>query len=123
MRREDVEAWLAAYFAAWRSNDPDAVAALFAPDATYHYGPFREPAHGRERIVANWIADGPPASLEHRAEVLAVQGDTGVAHWWVRQVARAADQPLEMDGILVLRFDPDGRCVEHREWYASRSHP
>jgi len=31
--------------------------------------------------------------------------------------------PLEMDGILVVRFAADGRCVEHREWYATGEVP
>jgi hypothetical protein len=117
---EALDAWLNAYFAAWRSNQSDDVMALFAPNSAYYYGPFRERAVGRERIVENWISNGPPTSVEHSHEVLAVEGNLGVAHWWVRETRRPGDVPLELDGILVLRFDDSGRCLEHREWYHRR---
>ena len=91
--RLQLEKWLDAYFAAWRSNEAAEVEALFAPDAVYSYGPFREPARGREQIVANWVADGAPLSAEFRYEILAVHGDTGIAHWNVRQKAYYFHEP------------------------------
>jgi hypothetical protein len=51
MSIEGLTDWLERYFAAWRSNDPDEIAALFAADAVYSYGPFREPSIGRDAIV------------------------------------------------------------------------
>lgn len=83
--RQQVGMWLDAYFVAWRSNEAAEVMARFAPDAVYSYGPFREPARGREQIVANWVADGAPLSAESRYEILAVhaariRGKTG-ATW------------------------------------------
>ena len=30
---------------------------------------------------------------------------------------------VEYDGVLVVRFAPDGRCSEHREWYFRRELP
>jgi hypothetical protein len=120
--REQLTRWLDDYFEAWRSNEAAEVEALFAPDAVYSYGPFREPARGRDQIVANWVADGPPLTVEHRYEILAVEGNTGIAHWNVRQKAYYFHEPtLELDGILVLRFDEQGRCVEHLEWFDRRT--
>jgi SnoaL-like domain len=114
--------WLDAYFEAWRSNDATEVAKLFADDATYSYGPFREPARGRDQIVANWVADGPPLTVTYRYEILAADGDTGIVHWNVRQKAYYFHEPtLELDGILVLRFGVDGRCVELLEWFDRRT--
>ena len=71
--------------------------------------------------MANWVADGAPLTAESRYEILAVHGDTGIAHWNVRQKAYDFHEPtLELDGILVLRFDARGRCVEHLEWFDRR---
>jgi hypothetical protein len=40
----------------------------------------------------------------------------------VRQKAYYYHEPtLELDGILVLRFDAHGRCVEHLEWFDRRT--
>ncbi|MDR9451175.1 MAG: SgcJ/EcaC family oxidoreductase, partial [Acidimicrobiia bacterium] len=55
MQSETVTRWIDAYIDAWRSNDPESIAALFAEDATYAYHPWDEPLRGREAIVADWL--------------------------------------------------------------------
>ena len=56
MDAEAFRGWLERYFAAWASNDPTEVEPLFAEDAVYVYGPFRDDdAHGRDEIVRRWI--------------------------------------------------------------------
>ena len=122
MTREQLTEWLDAYFDAWRSNDGAEVAKLFSEDAVYSYGPFREPARGREQLVANWVADGAPLSAESRYEILATNDDLAIVHWNVRQKAYYFHEPtLELDGILVLRFNAAGQCVEHLEWFDRRT--
>lgn len=98
------------------------VGALFAADAVYSYGPFREPARGRDAIVANWVSGQPQPDLRWSYDVLAAPGPTGVAHFAVSWAAGGGGR-AEMDGVLLLRFDEEGRCVEHREWYAVREVP
>jgi ketosteroid isomerase-like protein len=75
--------WLQRYFDAWASNDPVEVSALFAEDAVYSFGPFREETHGREAIVRAWVEGGVPTDLRTDVEPIAVAGDRGVAHWRV----------------------------------------
>jgi ketosteroid isomerase-like protein len=111
--------WLDRYFAAWVSNDPDDVAALFTDDAVYAVSPFAEPWVGRDEIVRRWT-DGRQEDVEHASEVLAVDGDVVLAHWNVRARNGGDPVPHEWDGILLLRFAVDGRCADHREWYATR---
>jgi hypothetical protein len=52
--RDQVQEWLDAYVAAWRSYDGAAIGDLFAAEATYAYHPYDEPERGREAIVASW---------------------------------------------------------------------
>jgi SnoaL-like protein len=110
--------WLERYFDAWASSDPTDVSALFAPDAEYHTGPFAEPWRGRDTIVERWTSE---VQMDVRAsfEPLAVRDDLGVAHWNVRS-RTVAGSLREWDGILAITFDAEGRCREHREWYAVR---
>jgi len=121
MDREGFAAWLERYFAAWASNDADDVAALFAEDAEYSYGPFRPSALGRDEIVRRWVDGGVPPELRTHHEVLAFEGDRGVAHW--RVAFRGERGTAETDGILVCTFDDAGRCTLHREWYDHRETP
>ena len=74
--------------------------------------------------MANWVAGGRPIGFASRHEVLAALPDGGIAHWSVAfDLPGEPGRRLEMDGILVVRLGPDGRCMEHREWYATREVP
>ena len=115
-------AWLRAYFDAWRSNDPADVAALFAESAVYEYGPFREPAVGREQIVANWVANtNNPPDLRTSASVIGMRGRTGVARWRASfSLPSPSSARRELDGVLVVQFNELGECIHHREWHHQR---
>jgi nuclear transport factor 2 (NTF2) superfamily protein len=112
-----LNAWLERYFAAWGSNNPEDVAALFADDAVYSYSPFREPTRGRDAIVREWIEGGFAENLEYRFEPLAVDGRRGIARWAVSFTNEGNAARTDLDGVLVLDFDDADRCREHREWY------
>jgi hypothetical protein len=101
------------------SNDPVDVAALFTEDAIYWVGPFREPWVGLDQIVDRW-ASGRRKDVRAAFDVIAVDDETGVAHWNV--TARTGDDrgQAEWDGILTIAFASDGRCREHREWFSLR---
>ena len=113
MTAADVQGWLDAYVAAWRSYDRDAIAELFSADASYAYHPYDEPLRGRDAIVANWL-DEPddPGSWEASYSPLMLDGDRAVA----TGESRYADGEV-FSNLWVLRFDDDGRCSEFVEWF------
>ena len=106
--------WLDRYIAAWRSGDAADIAALFSADADYVYGPYRTPVHGRDAIVADWLAHpDAPGSWEAEYRPLAVDGDVAVAIGESRYPAEGRTY----SNVFVCRFDGDGRCSEFREWF------
>ena len=119
VNRTDVATWMDAYREAWISNEPAAVGALFTEDAVYAIEAFSEPWQGREEIVRKWTA-GISQRVDMTYEVLAVDGDVAFVHWHV--FTQNASDPIrvEYDGVIFLRFVPDGRCAEHREWFFRR---
>jgi uncharacterized protein (TIGR02246 family) len=118
MDRAGFEDWLRRYFDAWVSNDPQDVADLFTEDAIYWVGPFREPWVGRDQIVERWTS-GAQEGVRSAFDVIATDSETCVAHWNVT-AEQAGGPRSEWDGILVITFDVDGRCREHREWFSGR---
>jgi hypothetical protein len=119
---EQFDRWLERYFEAWQLNDPAGVMALFAEDAKYHYGPFVTPMVGRRAIAERWVSDpSQQQDVQTSYKPLAVNDDLGIAHWRAT-FCRGKDRPVvvEADGILVIRFDGQGRCAEHREWFSLR---
>ena len=52
-----VQAWLDAYVAAWRSYERDAIVTLFTDDVSYRYLPFDEPLRGAEAVADSWLAE------------------------------------------------------------------
>jgi ketosteroid isomerase-like protein len=113
LTHEQVQAWLDAYVAAWRSYDADAIGELFSADAVYRYEPYDEPKRGREAIVAEWLREpDAPGSWEAAYAPFAVEGDRAVATGETRYTSGRT-----FSNVYLLRFDADGRCAELAELY------
>jgi SnoaL-like domain len=113
--RADLERWIEAYERAWRTPGTDSLAELFAPDATYRTAPYRDPHRGLEAIARLWEAEreGPDEVFAMTSEVVAVEGDTGVARI---EVAYGDPVDQEWRDIWIVRLDDEGRAVAFEEW-------
>ena len=81
MEHAAFQSWLDRYIDAWRLLDPIAIGDLFSSDVRYAYDPFEEAVVGRKAVVESWLVDpDEPGSWEADYEVLAIDGDTHVAH-------------------------------------------
>lgn len=122
MDRAGFADWLDRYVDAWRLNDPVAIGDLFSADVRYAYDPFDEAVVGRPAVVRAWLENpDAPGSWEAAYAVLAVDGDTYIAHGFTRYLTddrRAVDR--EFANLFVCRFDDDGRCREFTEWFMRR---
>ena len=122
--------WLAAYVAAWKSYDREAIGALLSDDVKYRYHPYDEPVEGRQAVVESWLGEGGHAGASERDaegtydasyEPVAVDGDVAVATG-SSTYTREPGGPIEKvyDNCFVMRFDEDGRCREFTEWFMKR---
>lgn len=113
--RDDLERWLSAYERAWRTPGAEGLAKVFAPEATYKNAPYEPPYSGLAAIAEMWEREraGPDEVFEMTSEIVAVEGDTGVAKIEVRY-----GDPVEIEyrDVWIVRLDGDGRCVEFEEW-------
>jgi SnoaL-like domain len=113
--RTEFARWLASYEEAWRADGTSLLADLFAPDATYSPGPYEATHHGLEAIAILWDTErnGPDENFTMDSEIVAVEGDTGVAR--IQVVYR--DPPAqEYRDVWIVELDGDGRCVSFEEW-------
>jgi ketosteroid isomerase-like protein len=121
MNRDGVQAWLDRYIVAWRANDRGPIEALFTEDAVYSYRPWLSDEHtvrGRDAIIASWLEEpDDPGSWEAHYEPYAVDGDRAVAVGWSRYAASDGAPERTYHNAYLLRFAPDGRCAEFREFY------
>ncbi|MDP8958459.1 MAG: nuclear transport factor 2 family protein [Actinomycetota bacterium] len=118
MDPQTVSSWLDRYERAWRSRDQDEIGSLFTEDATYSADPFDDGLHGRQAIVDEWLSIDPNEEFDFRHEVLAVEGNLGVARGWITYTA--GENLGEWSNIFLIRLDDRGRCNEYREWYMAR---
>jgi ketosteroid isomerase-like protein len=128
--RADVDRWLEAYIAAWKSYDRDQIAALFSAEVEYRYHPYDEPIRGREAVVEAWLDEGEHEGASSRdAEgtfdasyrAIAVDGEVAVAtgsSTYTKHPGGPVDTVY--DNCFVIRFDADGRCREFTEWFVKR---
>jgi hypothetical protein len=111
--------WLDRYVDAWRLLDPAAIGDLFSTDVRYAYDPFEEAVVGRQAMIESWLSDpDEPGSWEADYEVLAIDGDTYVAHGRTRYLTDdRSGVDREFANVFVCRFDAEGRCREFTEYY------
>jgi ketosteroid isomerase-like protein len=113
MTLDEVQRWLDAYVAAWRTYDIDSIANLFSQEATYAYQPWAEPIQGRDAIVTAWLSDqDDPNSWEAAYRPLFVDGEHAVV---VGETSYVDEK--DYANLFVLRFDDDGSCSAFTEWY------
>ncbi len=133
MNADDVDQWLRSYVEAWRTYEPEQIAALFSDDVDYRYHPYDEPLRGREAVVASWLGEGAhpgaptrdePGSYDATYRTVAVDGLTAVATGNTRYRSASRGAPDKtFDNCFVIRFDASGRCCEFTEWYMQRPAP
>lgn len=120
---DSLGAWVDRYRAAWRSNDPSEIAALFTEDAIYRWNPFgrdQDGAVGRDAVVASWLETAEdPNTWEMTCTPLAVNGDLGVVRCMVSYSVSALhpDAAETWHNIWLVRLTPDGRCSDFTEHY------
>ena len=113
-----VEAWLGKYERAWEQRDPQQAGQLFTEAAVYRETPFLAPMNGRAAIRKYWTdVTADQRSIDFKSDVIAVQGNVGVAHWSATFESAASGDKVELDGVFVLTFDASGLCTSLREWW------
>ena len=115
MDRAGLTTWLEAYQRAWRTPGVESLDRLFCPDATYVPSPFSAPIRGLEAIARMWESErqGADEAFAMDSEVLAVDGDTGVARVEVRY---GEPRRQTYRDLWVVRLDKAGRCRHFEEW-------
>jgi ketosteroid isomerase-like protein len=117
-----LETWLQKYGAAWESRDAAAAGKLFTPDATYHEMPFDPAKQGRAAIHDYWkTVTADQREIKFESQVIAVNGNTGVAHWKATFKLASNGATVALDGVFVLEFDASGECKSLREWWHVKS--
>ena len=117
-----LETWLSGYREAWEKRDAERAAQLFTEDARYQEMPFDAPKSSRAGIREYWSGvTADQRDVEFRSQTIAVNGNTGVAHWSAKFKQASTGMTVELDGVFVLDFDPkSGLCSTLREWWHVR---
>jgi ketosteroid isomerase-like protein len=121
MTHDEVQRWLDSYITAWRSNDPDDIAALFSEDAVYSYRPWESDKHtvrGRDAIVASWLeSPDDPDNWDAEYHPYVVEGQRAVATGQSRYQPIGEHPARTYHNAYLLEFADEGRCSSFHEFY------
>jgi ketosteroid isomerase-like protein len=108
--------WAEGYERAWRAADPEAAAALYAPDTTYRSEPFRDPHPGRAGVLAyTRDAYATEADQDPHFGTPVAAGASAAVEWWTPLLE--AGQPSTLIGTSLLTFNPDGLVATGRDYW------
>ena len=115
MDRTNLADWISAYERAWRTDGTDTLADLFTADAIYSTGPFEPTQRGLSAIATLWHREreGSDEPFRMTSEIVAVEGDTGVARV---EVWYDGPPPRHYKDLWIVRLDDSGRCTAFEEW-------
>ena len=114
--REHARRWAEGYEAAWRAGDPEAAAALYAPDTHYRSEAFRAPHLGREGVLAyTRQAYASEGGQDPRFGTPFAAGASAAVEWWTTTLEDG--QPATLIGTSVLTFTPDGLVATARDYW------
>jgi transposase InsO family protein len=106
--------WADTWSQAWPRRDAEAIAALYSDAAVYRAPAFRPPVAGGAR---GYLDEQFPveSNIDCRFGRPIVSGDRAAVEWWGSWTEEG--QELTFAGVTVLRFDDQGRVIEHRDYY------
>jgi ketosteroid isomerase-like protein len=109
--------WAETWARAWPARDVDAVTSLYADHALYRAFVFRKPDRGTAS-VRRYLEEN--FGLEEEIECWfgepIAAGSRAAVEWWATWIEDG--QRLTLAGTTVLRFDPDGQVVDHRDYWS-----
>ena len=113
-------AWSEGWSGAWRTHDADLVGSLYAEGATFRSQPFREPHEGGSGAAdyASWAFEDEAAVRVWFSEPFVVGADRAAVEYWAISTERGG-LDVTIAGVALLRFGPDGRVVEQRDYWAT----
>ena len=106
--------WIDGWSRAWPAKDADAVAGLYAEDGVYSSHPFRERESSPRAYALQAFADEELVEVRFGEPV--VGGNRAAVEYWA--VLLSEGRKVTIAGTAVLRFAPDGRVEEHRDYWA-----
>jgi hypothetical protein len=113
--RAQLNDWVAEYERLWRTPGTDGLGEIFSESAIYSTAPFQRPHRGLAAIERLWEDERQSADEEFtiEAEIVAVEGDTGVARVDVRY---GAPREISYKDLWIVALNEDGRCTSFEEW-------
>jgi SnoaL-like domain len=114
--REHAGRWAEGYERAWRAADPEAAAALYAPDVHYRSEPFRDPHPGREGVLAyTRDAYATESDQDPRFGTPFAAGASAAVEWWATTLEEG--RPSTLIGASLLTFTPEGLVATARDYW------
>ncbi len=108
--------WAETWQRAWPAGDAAAIEVLYALDASYRSSALAEPTTGGvTAYLARQFATEQDVRCRFGKPV--ADGSRAAVEWWASWVEDA--QTVTLTGVTVLRFDVDGRVVDHVDYWLS----
>ena len=116
--------WMERYLHAWRTDEGEAIEALFTEQATYSTGPWDEPWLGLADIVTGWVARGDhDLNWEFTYDVVVETPEVGVISGITRYFDNAPSPDTEYANVWIIEHAGDGRASAFSEVWVERPRP
>lgn len=110
MNKTYVDEWLNKLKLYWLNKDVDNAVSLFENTIFYQETPFMKPYTTFQEIKEEWQHIKNENIQNIDIEILAMDNDTVIAHWILKQ------NDIDFDGIYEIKFNDKFECVYFKSW-------
>jgi ketosteroid isomerase-like protein len=124
LSKAHLEEWMAAFGQSWQNADPVAAVALFDDDCAFYPSPFDLPFEGKDAIYAYWAQiPSIQTNIQFHYQIFETRSLTAVVYWQVYYTLVGTGEPMELNGVMEVKFGTSGLCKQVREWWHARVVP
>jgi hypothetical protein len=109
--------WADTWSRAWPERDAEAIVALYSDAVVYRSSAFREPnlgLAGVRRYLSEQFSAEQDIQCWFGEPIASGDDDRASVEWWANWTENG--QELTFAGVTVLRFDEEGKVVDHRDY-------
>lgn len=112
--------WLELLKTAWETKNPELATELCSDEFIWHETPFKIPITTKRALLDEWKSVEAHKDIAMTYEILNYSNNTGIANWSAAFKRLPEDIDTHLEGIYLVKLDPQGKCTEFHQWYNSK---
>lgn len=112
-----VNKWIEDFKNLWINHKIAEVVEMFNEVEEYFEGPFSAPVSSKDDVTSLWLDIEFQDIEKLDIDVIAIDGNKCVLHWYFKYKDTRNSEIYEMDGVYEIHFNNNCKCQYFKQWW------